>query len=567
MNGKFVRLPVIFLAMAVVGALLANLLGSPLVLTLLTQAVMSAILATGVGFLVRQNGLVSFGHAAFFGIGAYVVALCATYHVMPIGAALLLAILAPAVLALLLGAAMLRLAGVAFSMLTLAVAQAFYELVLRWRGLANGDDGIAAQLPPHILGLDLSLFQQPGSMFAICWIALMLVLLGLSLLITSHFGTLTMAIRENEERARFIGYQTIVPRAVIYAISAAIAALAGVLFALYNGFVTPDVLYLESVGRGAGDGGDRRHARGVGPGARRADLLPVQERRRRPDRALAGDHRRHADRRHGAAAARRQRHHFDAARAAGRARVMSAPAAGEWALEGDSLTRRFGGFLALDNVSIALRPGEIRGLIGPNGAGKSTLMDVLSGRGGPADGQVKLFGRDISVLPARQRRRAGLARSFQRTNIFPDLTVAEQIGLATHAAETDNSREVMEVLELAALADRRAADISYGDQRRLDVALALVGRPRVLLLDEPAAGLSMAESLNLALLLRDLAARWQVTVLIVEHDMEVIFSICSHLTVLHLGRILADGSPEQVRAMPEVITAYLGSAHPGGGAA
>jgi len=238
---------------------------------------------------------------------------------------------------------------------------------------------------------------------------------------------------------------------------------------------------------------------------------------------------------------------------------MSASPQSEWALEGDGLTRRFGGFLALDNVSIALRAGEIRGLIGPNGAGKSTLMDVLSGRGGSSTGRVKLFGRDISGMPARQRRRAGLARSFQRTNIFPDLTVAEQIGLATYAAETDNSHEVMEVLELAALADRRAADISYGDQRRLDVALALVGRPRVLLLDEPAAWLSMAESLNLALLLRDLAARWRVTVLIVEHDMEVIFSICSHLTVLHLGRILADGSPEEVRAMPEVVTAYLGS--------
>jgi branched-chain amino acid transport system ATP-binding protein len=230
------------------------------------------------------------------------------------------------------------------------------------------------------------------------------------------------------------------------------------------------------------------------------------------------------------------------------------------ALEGEGLTRRFGGFFALSNVSIALQPGEIRGLIGPNGAGKSTLMDVLSGRAGAsASGRVSLFGRDITGLPARQRRRAGLARSFQKTNIFPDLTVAAQIGLASRAAETNNAAEVIDAMGLSALAGERAADISYGDQRRVDVALALVGRPRVLLLDEPAAGLSMAESLNLALLLRDLAARWQVTVLIVEHDMEVIFSICSHLTVLHLGRILANGPPEEVRAMPEVITAYLGS--------
>ena len=243
MSRSILRLLVIFTAVAAGGALVPNLIGSPLLLTLLTQAVLNAILATGVGFLVRQNGLVSFGHAGFFGIGAYTVALCATYHVMPIGLALLLGILAPAALALLLGAAMLRLAGVAFSMLTLAVAQSFYELVLRWRGLANGDDGIAAQLPPRILGLDLEVFQQPDSMFAICWVVLMLVLFGLSLLIASHFGTLTLAIRENEERARFIGYGTLLPRTAIYAISAAIAGLAGVLFTLYNGFVTPDVLY------------------------------------------------------------------------------------------------------------------------------------------------------------------------------------------------------------------------------------------------------------------------------------------------------------------------------------
>ncbi len=237
--------------------------------------------------------------------------------------------------------------------------------------------------------------------------------------------------------------------------------------------------------------------------------------------------------------------------------------AGPVALEGIGLTRRYGGFTALDAVSIQVRRGEIRGLIGPNGAGKSTLMDLLSGRFAAAGGTVRLEGRDISHLPARARRRAGLARSFQRTNIFPDLTVGEQIGLAARAltADTgaDTGAEVMQALGLAALAAQRAADISYGDQRRLDLALALVGRPRVLLLDEPAAGLSMGESLALAALLRELAARWLVTVVIVEHDMEVVFAICDSLTVLHLGRVLAEGTPEAVRAMPAVVTAYLGS--------
>ncbi|BBK41683.1 ABC transporter ATP-binding protein [Allostella vacuolata] len=230
-----------------------------------------------------------------------------------------------------------------------------------------------------------------------------------------------------------------------------------------------------------------------------------------------------------------------------------------WAIEGTALTRRFGGFAALDNVSIAVPQGEIRGLIGPNGAGKSTLMDVLSGRAQSWSGQVTMDGRDISALGAVERRRAGLARSFQRTNIFPDLTIDEQIRLAAATAERDNSDEVMAELGLADLAHRRAADVSYGDQRRLDLALALVGRPRVLLLDEPAAGLSMQESMVLARILRDLAGRWGVTVLLVEHDMEVIFSICSRVTVLHLGKILADGTPDEIRRIPEVITAYLGS--------
>ncbi len=229
------------------------------------------------------------------------------------------------------------------------------------------------------------------------------------------------------------------------------------------------------------------------------------------------------------------------------------------AIEGTALTRRYGGFTALGEIDIAVPQGEIRGLIGPNGAGKSTLIDVLSGRAKNWSGSVRLDGEDIGALGIQERRRRGLARSFQKTNIFPELTVGDQVRLAARSAEIDNSAEVLAELELAALVGRRAADISYGDQRRLDLALALVGRPRVLLLDEPAAGLSMGESTALAALLRRIAARWGVTVLLVEHDMEVVFSICDRITVLHLGKVLAEGSPDEVRRIPEVVTAYLGS--------
>ncbi len=229
------------------------------------------------------------------------------------------------------------------------------------------------------------------------------------------------------------------------------------------------------------------------------------------------------------------------------------------AIEGTELTRAFGGFRALDTVAISVPEGEIRGLIGPNGAGKSTLVDVLSGRADKWSGTVRFFGQDISRMSAQHRRRIGLARSFQRTNIFPDLTVLDQLDIAARRAEQPNVDEVLHELDLAQYAMQRAADISYGDQRRLDLGLALIGRPRVLLLDEPAAGLTVQESMDMAEMLRDLAGRWNVTVILVEHDMDVVFSICNRITVLHLGQVLAEGTPDEIRRIPEVVAAYLGS--------
>ena len=231
----------------------------------------------------------------------------------------------------------------------------------------------------------------------------------------------------------------------------------------------------------------------------------------------------------------------------------------ENAIEGIGLTRRYGGFAALDSVDIAVKHGEIRGLIGPNGAGKSTMIDVLSGRAANHGGRVLINGDDISNLTPQERRRRGMARSFQRTNIFPDLTVEQQLRVASWAVPGADIGEVMDELHLARLANVVAAEISYGDQRRLDLALALVGRPTVLLLDEPAAGLTMDESLSLARILRDLANRWKVTVLLVEHDMQVVFSICDSISVLHLGRSLREGTCAEVRADPAVIAAYLGT--------
>ncbi|MBL8570239.1 MAG: branched-chain amino acid ABC transporter permease [Phreatobacter sp.] len=225
------------------GLLVPALVPSQLALTLMTQAVISAVLATGIGFMIRQNGLTSFGHAAFFGLAAYALALNGKFGLMPTEIAIILAIVLPAILAFVAGLGIVRLPGLAFSMLTLAVAQSFHEIFLRWRDLANGDDGMAVRLPSTLFGMDIVVFQQPATMFVVCWIVLVVIIGGLWLIARSRFGLLTIAIRENEERARYIGFETVVPRAIVYGVSAAVGAIGGVLFVLYNAFVTPGVLH------------------------------------------------------------------------------------------------------------------------------------------------------------------------------------------------------------------------------------------------------------------------------------------------------------------------------------
>jgi branched-chain amino acid transport system permease protein len=196
-----------------------------------------------VGTLLRLNGVVSFGHAAFYGLAIYTVALSLKGAWMPAEAAIVLALALPTLLALLLGLGIVNIPGIAFSMLTLAVCQALHEFALKARELTGGDDGLAINLPARLFGLDIAVFQRPQSMFMVCWVILVLLLFALSVLTTSRFGRLVEAIRENEERARFIGYRTRLARATVLALSAFIAALAGVLFAVYNAFASPDVLH------------------------------------------------------------------------------------------------------------------------------------------------------------------------------------------------------------------------------------------------------------------------------------------------------------------------------------
>jgi branched-chain amino acid transport system ATP-binding protein len=237
------------------------------------------------------------------------------------------------------------------------------------------------------------------------------------------------------------------------------------------------------------------------------------------------------------------------------------------------VSKSFGGLQAVDRVMLAVRPGERRALIGPNGAGKTTLFNLISGELSVTGGSIRLFGRDVTTLPSHRRAALGLARTFQITNLFPTLSVLENCRLAVQAltpvkysmlrplgrfaALEEEARAVLAAVGLAERAPSQVRSLSHGEQRQLEIALALASRPRVLLLDEPTAGLSPAESRHMAALLRTLDPG--ITVLIIEHDMDIALELSEMVTVLHYGRVIADGPRDEVKADPQVKEIYLGA--------
>jgi len=244
------------------------------------------------------------------------------------------------------------------------------------------------------------------------------------------------------------------------------------------------------------------------------------------------------------------------------------------ALELENLSINFGGLAAVAKVDLRVLPGERRAIIGPNRAGKTTLFNVISGDLPPTTGHVRLFGEDITRLPAHRRAAEGMSRTFQITRLFPNLTVTENVLLACQALERtkfsmfwplrtyrhlyDRGEELLRAVGVWEQRDETIKNLSHGIQRQLEVALALAGKPRLLLLDEPMAGLSPAETHDMTELLRKLDR--SMTLLIIEHDMDVVLDLAENIAVLHLGRKIADGSKEAVRANREVQEIYLGVA-------
>ena len=225
------------------GGLLTILVSSSTVLSLLTQAIIYAVFALGVGVLLKQNGMVSFGHALFFGGASYLVGILLQLQLMPAELAILAALLMITLAAFLIGLVIVRVPGVAFGMLTLAIGQMFFLTASRARGLTGGADGMNIDWPSRLFGVPVGQLLKPASMFLVCWSTLVVVMFLLAWLMRTRFGAITEAVRDNEERARFIGVTTLWPRAAVYALSALVTAIAGVLSALNTGFVSPENLH------------------------------------------------------------------------------------------------------------------------------------------------------------------------------------------------------------------------------------------------------------------------------------------------------------------------------------
>jgi branched-chain amino acid transport system ATP-binding protein len=242
------------------------------------------------------------------------------------------------------------------------------------------------------------------------------------------------------------------------------------------------------------------------------------------------------------------------------------------AIRVEGLSKSFGGVVAMNDVSFQVDVGGRLVIIGPNGAGKSTLFNLLNGQLRPDGGKVFLFGQDVTHLPLHKRAHLGLARSFQLTSLFPELSVMENMMLALHGLRKsrlnpfrrtlsygnllDRAEELLSLFDLRSRREDQVGMISYGEQRKLEIALCLASNPRLLLLDEPSAGLTSGERLGVMEMIRNLPP--DIAVIIVDHDMDLVFGLANRIIVLHYGQIIAEGTPEEIQAHPRVKEVYMG---------
>jgi ABC-type branched-subunit amino acid transport system ATPase component/ABC-type branched-subunit amino acid transport system permease subunit len=582
--------------------LLAGLLAPPLLssfaLTILTTAIIFSIFALSLNLILGHAGLPSLGHAVFLGLGAYTVGLLVKHGYNAFIPCVIAGVALSTAVALLIGPVLLRTRTVYFLMATLAIGEVLRNVAISWRSVTGGDDGLSGIDPGSVLGLDLGNARNFYILTIGCLVATVIVM---AVLTNSPFGYTLRALRDNRSRMAVLGVNPLAVEVTAFAISAAVASLAGTLLAYQKEFVYPNMFSVETSARALlmvvmGGTGTLfgpvigaflvEYIRGIGSvytdrwqtilgllavivalNSREFVLASISalfrpELRTRPSKTDVSTR---APASFGAAALASDRP----------LPAYPAPARPKKALfSAENISKSFDGLSVLSDISFAVAAGERRGIIGPNGAGKTTFLNILSSTLTPTAGRIHYGDEDITTLPPHSRARLGIGRTFQVANLFNDCTVSENLALALVAREKyglrlgrplsryaqlrDEVDELLNKWKLRELANLKVNQLSYGQRRVLEIVLALSTRPQLLLLDEPAAGLSAGET---KLIIDTISALDpELALVVVDHDMDLIFSICDRIAVFANGRVLAEGTGDQIRRDEAVIAAYLGMA-------
>jgi len=550
------------------------------------------IVVYALNILIGYAGQAFVAGAAIFAVGAYGSAIGVMHFGVPFAIAWPLGALLAGIVGIVSALPALRLAGSYLAMVSIAFNVVAEQVLILGGDITGGPVGLPA-VPPVAFGAFT--LGDSGTLALIAACAVLTIYCTASLR-DSQWGRAAIALRESELAAKSLGIDTVWLKMAIFFVTSLMMGLAGGLYAHSTNYISPDiggilasfVLVLMLVLGGIGtlwgpllgacvltilpqllSSFQKYHLLVLGivlliavtqmpKGlAQPQDLL--NRRRRRSNAGPAGG--------------------TQSASAVPDLLVLARPAADAGlTLSARNIGKRFGGVVALSHAAVDVRPGMIRGMIGPNGSGKSTLVNVLTGFYSPDEGTVTLGGRDIHRLSTSAIAQKGIVRTFQTPRLFSDLTVAENLSagqfhhrpgnllsalLGTPGNTGVNRQAAAESLALACalglggLLDQRAGDLSQGNQRQLEIARALAAHPAILILDEPAAGLSHEESMNLCTLLENLRAQG-LGILLIEHHMDVVMRVCDRITVLNRGSVLAEGTPQEIRANAAVQEAYLG---------
>ena len=552
----------IALSLVFAAALAFTALANSYYVFVMATMALTAITAIGLNILLGLSGQVSFGHVGFYAIGAYTVAILTVKAGLSFWIALPAGVLLAALTGALLALPALRVRGPYLAMVTVAFGFVIENGAAEWRDLTGGQNGIMGVPQPQVFGYTLG--ERGIALLAIVLAAALVI--AFSRLARSSWGAAMRAVKDSEVAAESIGLNPVAVKALAFTLSAACAGLAGALFAPLSGFVTPSTFaFLQSllfvlvvVVGGAGT------VSGPVVGAAIVVLLPellsgMAEYRLlffgalmlvvlwlAPE-GIVGEVSRWL----------RRRREPALAAAAGEASLPAAPAHTVFSAEGLSIS--FGGIKAVSAVGFSAHPGTVTSLIGPNGAGKTTVLNLLGGFCMPESGTVKLGELHIERQAAWRIARAGIARTYQTSQLFGSLSVIENLLIASpeRSGTEAAAKRLLAFIGYRGDLHAPAAELAHVDRRLVEIARALVTRPAVLLLDEPAAGLSREDKSALSVLLRRIADSG-VTVVLVEHDMPVVMSISDRIVVLDAGVEIAAGTPAEVQRNPAVRSAYLG---------